>query len=365
MYIVIFFSILAFLLTYLESKGKMKGGMKIGFILVTILGAIHYDYGNDYFSYLGNYEEITRYSFDLLGILAGEYYREPGWALLCWLFKPIGGFFRMVAVLNIIQNYIVYRFINTNVEVEWWGMAIFTYLFVQSYYLMSFTMMRQEFVVIVFLGLWTFIKERKWWISLLVLYLCSFIHSSSLILLPFAFWGFVSMKNAKIIGVGYVIFLATLWIFQDTLNNIFQFALTLDEGFSNYANNYDDGKRGLNIGLGFIVSMIPFVLSILFLFSKNNQASLQIKQMVALSAISFLIAPFSQIIQLVGRLSVYFGVYSIGAIPFIYSNIKDKSVRICFIGLYIIVILYSYYLFFTTGIYSVPYSEFHTIFSVL
>ena len=83
MYIVIFFSILAFLLTYLESKGKMKGGMKIGFILVTILGAIHYDYGNDYFSYLGNYEEITRYSFDLLGILAGEYYREPGWALLC------------------------------------------------------------------------------------------------------------------------------------------------------------------------------------------------------------------------------------------------------------------------------------------
>ena len=68
MYIVIFFSILVLFLTYLDSRGKMKGGMKVGFVLVAILGAIHYDYGNDYISYLGDYEEITSYSFDLPGI---------------------------------------------------------------------------------------------------------------------------------------------------------------------------------------------------------------------------------------------------------------------------------------------------------
>ena len=126
MYIVIFCSLIALLLTYLESRNQAKGGMKWGFVIVTILGMIHYDYGNDYMFYYDVYKQVTSYRFDLSGIL-GDYYREPGWALLCWLFKPIGGFFMMVAVLNLIQNMLVYRTINNYVEKKWWPLSVFIY----------------------------------------------------------------------------------------------------------------------------------------------------------------------------------------------------------------------------------------------
>ena len=61
MYIVISCSILAIILTYLESKGKIPGGMMCGFILMTTLCAIHYDYGNDYMQSYQNYQKFMEY----------------------------------------------------------------------------------------------------------------------------------------------------------------------------------------------------------------------------------------------------------------------------------------------------------------
>ncbi len=365
MYVVAFFSIIALLLTYIESKGRLKGGMKWGFILVTFLGAIHYDYGNDYMSYYELANQITNYSFDLEKILAGDYYRDPGWVILCFLFKSLGGFFVMVATLNIIQNGIVYKFIKNSVELKWWPFAIFIYLYVTSFYLMSFSMMRQMFVIIVFLGMWKYIIRRKWWIPLIVLYLCTSIHGSAMVLLPFAFWGFVPMNNAKYIGIGYIALLVILWLFQDTLNNIFQFAMTLDDGFSEYADRYENDDTGFKLGLGFIINMIPFALSIMFLLSKKENYSYQTKLVVALAAISFLITPFSQIIRLVGRLGSYFGIFSLASLPLAYGNVENKAVRLGLMSIYILITLYDYYLFFVDSVFSEKYSSFHTIFSQL
>ena len=361
MFVVVFCSLIALLLTVLESKGGLKHGMLTGFILVTILGAIHYDYGNDYMSYKDIFKQVTSYSFNMKAILAKEYYHDPGWVVLCYLFKPCGGFFTMVAVLNIIQNTIVYNFIKTNLNKRLWPFAVFVYLFVTSFYLMSFSMMRQMFVMVVFLGTWKFIIKREWWIPLIVIYLCSFVHGSALILIPFAFWGFIPLNNAKYLGVVYVILLAVFWLFGNTLNNLFQFAMTMDDVFSGYVDTYENNDSVLKLGFGFIINMIPFVLSIIFLFSKGNTD--QEKSLVALAAISFLITPFSQIIQLVGRLGSYFGIFSIVSIPLIYNNIKKKRIRNVLILLYLFISLYDYYLFFTDSVFEKKYSIFHTIFT--
>lgn len=363
MYVVVYFSIIALLLTYLESKGRLKGGMKWGFILVTFLGAIHYDYGNDYMAYYELTNQVTKYSFDLEKILSGDYYRDPGWIILCFLFKPLGGFFVMVAVLNIIQNGIVYKFIKNNVALKWWPFAIFIYLYVTSFYLMSFSMMRQMFVMIIFLGTWKYIIQRKWLIPLIVLYLCTSIHASAIVLLPFVFWGFVPMNNAKYIGIGYAALFVILWLFQDMLNNLFQFAMTFDDALSVYVDRYENDNIGLKLGLGFIINMIPFVLSIMFLLSKKENCSYQTKSLVALGAISFLITPFGQIIRLVSRLGSYFGIFSLVSLPLIYGNVKNKIVRLGLLAIYIFITLFDYYLFFTDSVFSEKYSTFHTIFS--
>lgn len=365
MYLVIICSLIALLLTYLESKNQVKGGMKWGFVIVTILGMIHYDYGNDYMSYYDVYKQVTSYSFDLPGILAGDYYREPGWVLLCWLFKPIGGFFMMVAVLNLVQNIIVYNFINKNVDKQWWAVAVFVYLFATSFYLMSFSMMRQSFALIVFLGMWKYIEGRKWWIPLIVIWLLSFIHSSAIILIPFAFWGFLPVNKGKVVGISYAFLLLLLWLSQNFLNDIFSYALTLNDDFAQYADTYDNGNNALKIGLGFVMNMIPFVLSILFILDKKRNYSNSQKLIVSMAAISYLVTPFAQIIPLTGRLGLYFGVYQLGSIPLIYSNIRNKVIRAGLLSLCLFLFIYDYIIFFSNPVWVDKYTNFHTIFGVL
>ena len=365
MYIVIFCSLIALLLTYLESTEQAKGGMKWGFVIVTILGMIHYDYGNDYMSYYDVYKQVTSYRFDLSRILAGDYYREPGWVLLCWLFKPIGGFFMMVAVLNLVQNIIIYKYINNYVDKRWWAVALFVYLFGTSFYLMSFSMMRQSFALIVFLGMWRFIEERKWWIPLVVFWLLSFIHSSATILIPFAFWGFLPVNKGKVVGILYALLLLLLWFSQNFLNDIFSYVLTLDDDFSQYADTYGNGNNSLNIGMGFVIYMIPFVLSIQFLLDKKQNYSKSQKLIVSLAAISHLITPFAQIIPITGRLAMYFSIYQLGSIPLIYSNIRKAEIRVVLLGLCLLIIFFDYIIFFSDPTWVGKYTNFHTIFEVL
>lgn len=362
MYIVFICSLIALFLTWLESIGQLRGGMKIGFFLITFLGAIHYDYGNDYMAYYHIYEQCTSVPFNLKEILSGEVFKEPGWVLLCWFFKCIGGFFVMVFCLNVIQNIIIYKFITKEVNFRWWPMAVFTYLFSTSLYLLSFSMMRQMFVMIVFLGLWTYIKEKKWWIPLFVLYLCSFVHSSAIVLLPFSFFCFLPVRNGKLIGGCYLLLLLCLWLFKDALNGIFQYALTLDEGFLDYADTYGNDDNSMHIGLGFVINMIPFVLSIFFLTCNNNYSEAQHK-LVALASVSFLITPFGQIIPIAGRLVMYFWVFNLGAVPLIYDNLKNRILKIGLISIYCFMLLYDYVIFFHSDVWIDKYSTFHTIFS--
>lgn len=366
MYIVIFCSFLALLLTYLESSGNLKNGMKYGFFIVTFLGCIHYDYGNDYMSYYYVFEGVTSVPFDLEGILDGEYYREPGWALLCWLFKPLGGFFVMVAVLNIFQNWIIYRTIRREVKTGWYTFAVFIYLFSTSYYLMSFSMMRQMLVAVIFLGLWPYIFQRKWWLPLVILYLCSYIHSSAIILLPFSFWGYVPLKNGKFIGCIYAMILILFWFAKDFLNQLFIFGVESIDQMSKYADTYGDNmNQGLELGLGFAIGLIPVILSIQYLFSKDKDSTNEKRQFVALAAVSSLIMPFTSIIPMIGRLTTYFGVYTISSSPIIYRNIKNKMLRTLLVGFAVILTLYNYFNFFNEEVWIDKFSEFHTIFSEL
>ncbi len=366
MYVVTICSLIALLLTYLESNGQLKNGMKLGFILVTFLGCVHYDFGNDYMSYYGVYQNAISYTFDYNYIMLGEVFRDPGWILLCWAFKPIGGFFMMVAVLNILQNWLIYRFIKREVNVVNHPFAVFIYLFSTSLYLMSFSMMRQMLVAVIFLGLWHYISNRKWWMPLFVLYLCSFIHSSAIVLLPFAFWGFVPIKNGKFLGLIYILILSVLWFSPNLLNQLFLSAVESRDEFGNYLSVYGNGKsQGLSLGLGFAIQLIPVVLSILYLLNSEKKSYLDKKKLVALAMISALITPFGAIIPIVTRISTYFNIYTIASYPLVYTALSNRPIRMLCLSLCVLIILYNYFIFFNNEVWSEKFSEFHTIFSVL
>lgn len=364
MWIVITVSIIALLLTIAESKHIFKHGMCMGFILVTALGAIHYDYGNDYLAYMKFYETFIGLPFDIDKILDGTYFHEPGWFVLNYLFKYIGGFFMMVAVLNIVQNYLIYNFIKKYVSKEWWPFAVFTYLFTTSYYLLSFSMMRQMLVIVIFLSIWPLICNRKWIKSGLILLLCTTIHSSAIVLVPFAFWGYLPVNNSKLIGILYAGFLIVLWFFGNVLNSLFMTFIDI-KSLEHYVTNYGNSDFSMKLGIGFFVQLIPFVLSVYFLIRNNYHYNLNQKRLVALSAIHAIITPFGQIIPIVSRIGFYFGVYRIAGFPLIYGNIQQIYIRYSLIALNVLITIYDYFIFFTLDTWVEKFTNFKTIFSVL
>lgn len=360
MYIVISCSLLALLMTYLESRNRLKNGMKLGFALVTLLGVIHYNYGNDYMAYYDIYKSIVNVPFNFSNVIGGYVYKEPGWALINYAFKPIGGFFMMVAVLNIIQNVIYYRFIKNNVARSWWPVAIFIYLFSSNFYLLNFSMMRQGLVIAVFLAMWKYIKAKKWHIALVGLILAASVHSSALILLPFSFWGFLKMKNGKVWAIIYLVLFFFLWSADDFLNGVFE-ALIIFEEFQEYSYYLKDAES-VEFGVGFLINMLPFVVSIYYLMIDKEQTE-QNHQLVALATVGYMILPFSQILPSIGRVGMYFNVFSIGAFTMAYSGIKTRYLKYALVFVFMFMTLYDYWNFFNSAVFSKSYSTFQTIFS--
>lgn len=368
MYIVVFCSLLALFLTYLESIGQLRKGMLWGVVLVTLLQVIHYDYGNDYMSYYNLYYDVLRQDFNLQRILDGVIYREPGWAIFNYLFKPFGdsGFFVMVAVISIFQGIVMYKSIKQFVPCSQWPFAILIYLFATSFYLMSFSMLRQSLVMMVFVALWPLIQQRKFVIPLIVLYLCSFIHTSSIILLPFIFWGYIPMNKSagKIFIVAYVILFIALFVLKDFLNNIFTYVMAFSEDLESYQQNYYDENQTSSFGLGFLIHLIPLYVGLRYIANTDNAKNYRL--LVALSSISFIIMPFGQIIHLIGRIALYFSVFSILTIPITYVKLNNCVIRWGVISVYVLILFYNYWKFFQSPTWEESYGgEFQTILSVL
>ena len=364
MYVVTICILVCLLFTFRECKDKMKNGMAFGFAIVTFLGCIHYDYGNDYMSYYQIFKEVEKTDFNLNSVLNEDIYHESGWIFINYIFKYLGGFFVLVAFLNILQNIIVYRFIKNEVEKKWWLLATFIYLVTVELYLYNFSMMRQSFVVYMFLGMWPFIKKRNWIIPFIVLYLCSYVHSSGKFLMPFAFWGFVPLRNSKLMGFGSLGLFFLLWLSVDILNNLLMYTLN-SEDVQKYFDRYGGvGKSKLSIGIGFLIQLLPFFIAIYALI-KEKVMEQEHKRLLCLGILGFMVTPFTTYLPLLGRFGIYFTVFRIGAIPIIYNSIEKTTNRNILLSLFVLITFYDYFKFFSLESWRDSYSTFNTIFDIL
>lgn len=226
-------------------------------------------------------------------------------------------------------------------------------------------MMRQWFVMFVFIGMWPFIKERKWWIPLIALFLCRFIHGSAIILLPFSFWGFLPIKKGYLTAIIFVVFLFLLWYSGSFANELFQQTVMLTDTDS-FVERYEEAEVGkISLRIGAILKYVPLLLGIIYLITSENHPLHQ-RQLATLSLIGFSITPLTQLMPMIGRLGMYFSVFQIATIPIIYGHIKQSILKRMFLALFIVILLYDYYMFFTHGVFARFYNRpFTSIFSVL
>ena len=135
---VAFVGVIAMFFASLPRK-SFKYGLEVAWIIIGIFLAIRYDFGNDYLGYLDGFNYINSWAtFQIYE----EMHAEPGWQLLCYLFRPLG-FFAMVAVLTLFECYVIYRLIKAYVPERYYWLSIFLYVFTPSMMLIGASMMRQ------------------------------------------------------------------------------------------------------------------------------------------------------------------------------------------------------------------------------
>lgn len=351
--------------TYQESIGSMKNGMAWGFILLTVIAALHYDFGNDYIPYLKTYNEIVRSGFNLTHILSGEVWKEPGWSFICFAFYPLGGFFSLVIFLSVFQNVIYYKFIRRSVDSKWWVFAMFVYLFCTSYYVLNMSMFRQGLAISLFVWAFTFIKNKKLLQAAILVLCASSVHNSAKILIPFLFWGFIPMngKFSKIISVVLGLMFFVLFFNPQTVNTIFM-GFSDFEDVQKFTDTYNDNSNNATFGIGFICNTLPFVLFLYYLL-KNKDAEVWKRQLVSLACIGTFIIPFGQIIPMITRVCMYFSVFTMAAIPIVYKWLPNINLQKAATIIYLMMTTYDYYLFMTDSAFSKYYATYHTIFSII
>ena len=363
--IVIFLSsFLAVYLSFLSSRIPRKNRLfELGFIIITIVAAIRWNYASDYMGYYDDF--ITEYHFNgFWSSLSAELLKEPGWAILNHFFPstPLG-FVCLTALISIFQNYVYYIFIKENVPPRHRWLAMTIYLFSTSFWLMNMSMLRQGLTITLFVLASKYIADKKVFPSIIIILIACTIHRTAFLLLPFLLLCFVPFNKGKLLSVILVGVFFVIYYEKDTLDNIVNLAFSFEklEGYSHYIEDSDSGS----FGMGALINTIPYIVMLFFLFTNFNNYNNGNKLILLLTLVSFCLLPLEISNGAFTRITTYFTVFKIVSIPVIYSQISNKPLRIVLTSIFLLMLFFQYYLFlFVTDWSSVAWRNYHTMFEL-
>jgi hypothetical protein len=367
MNVVILWGVIAILCAVLQSFGIWKYGLACGFMITTALLAIHYDFGNDYWSYYDWFEEslYTPLPNSIATFL--EISRDPGWDLLNIVFGKIfgeNGFFIMVAILSIIESVCYYTFIKKYVPTSWHWFAMTLYILNNHFFVLTFSMMRQALVMALLLICFIWIQEGKIILPVSLILFASTIHNSVLLCLPLVIIPYIPSKNQKtwaiILLVTWLLFLVASSILEPILTNFAGFT----EAFARYVETYTDDSK-MTFGLGYILRLLPFTYLLYGLFT--NQFTKEDLPILLIWSLTIILTPFGMIIPLFNRFLFYFELASFAAFPKIINIAKTLPIRcILALSILLLIVLALYDSFYKSdSVYFDYYINFHTIFEVI
>lgn len=352
--VVILLGLFAMFFALMEGTGQIKYGLKISFGLIFLFLALRFNYGSDYKNYLALFQEINTYN--KINFFTNSFRVEPGWIFLNWICKPIG-FFGMTAVLALFNCTIYYRFIKKYVPTNYYWFSIFLYIFNPVFMLTHSTAMRQSIAIIIFIFSIDYIYKKNAIRYLLCIGAAALFHASALILLPVYLLRFFNQNiNKKTAVIIFSIFLS-IFIFNDFFNfNINQFIVIFFKQYKIYGE-HEIGKMGTGLGIAFNIFL--FLLVLYYEKFQVNESSFIFK----ISILYFLIIPFLFIIDLVGRIGMYFNPVTIAVYPLILIKMKDTLLRTIILITLIIFTIFTFFQFFYSPLWHSSFMKYQTIFS--
>lgn len=363
MVVLVFVSFIVMFLAYLESKRLLKNGMLTGFVILTAVMSLRFEYGNDYVSYAQKFIYDGNMLFKFSDLTDGTI-ADPIWFLLNRMFKPFG-FQVFVIFLTIIDSIAYYHLIKTNLPKNLWVFGLFIYLFTNSFFPMQLSMMRQGLAMALIVLAVPYILEKKRWQPLLLMATSVGIHSSAIICIPFILLLYMNFTKRKTLVIcGFFALFALFFVAKDIILELMSTTLNSFEYLQKYDEKYLLGDKyeasAAKSIFGLVLYLFPVIISIIFLRNCKDEEKIKCLVLYLLGSFIFLT---NEIIPMAGRLAWYFTIFSIVALPLSFSNIKVWSVRYACIFLFVLITLKEYNDFFHALNWKDAFLEFRTIFS--
>lgn len=360
MFVVVLTSILAELLSVLDSKKILKNGLLYGFILVTIIAAIRYDYGNDYRNYMRIFATANKYPIDQLEQLDSTF-KDVGAVVIYRIFYPLG-FFSFVGFASGFNGWVFYKFITQNLRRNEYWLGFFIYLFQFDIYCLPMSMIRQGIAIALCVLAFQFLVKKQNWKSILILLIAISIHKSSVIFAPVLLLKMIPVKSGKTIVLLLLLMCVLCFSSSFIIAYLFENVLNipaLQFYFGQYGNAVATELRFIRK----FVIFFPFIFALIYLWHSEFKSKSAL--LVVVSTIGVLTLPFSEIIPLMSRLAYYFNVFVICGFPISLRIIRNKIIKYGVISIFLVFLSSLYYSVFTESVYTVAFENYNTIFSLL
>ena len=345
--VAIFNSIVVLLSTQAKFKDS-NNYLKLSFFLIFCFLAFRYDYGNDYHEYF-NYFYSIQY-FDIFSKW------EPGWQILCLLFKPFG-FFSMVAFLAAFQCFVYYRLIKKHVPYQYYWYVVFLFLFKPDNMLVLSSAMRQSLAVCIFFYSIDYLYKKDAIRYCICVYIASLFHASALILLPIFVVGVFNFKINNNVAIILLIIYPLSFLFIYLFADYFlQFTSLYFEKYSPYLYN---GGTNFSSGYGFILF---FYLYAVIIYNSRLQDGVNLI-FFKLAILTYLISPIFLLSSISGRLLFYLQIFLSITISIILFNAKTMYFKLFLLIVYIYFALTEFLSFFDNPTWVDYFKEYKTIFS--
>ncbi|MFH0755880.1 MAG: EpsG family protein [Bacteroidota bacterium] len=313
----------------------------LSFSIILVFLALRYDFGNDYMTYSRYFDEVHRLSFrDLLGLTANPnpLTLEPGYV---WLNRIMPHFFILVACLSLFTVYTLYKFTDSYLppSVIWFSLLI--YLICPSFLLIHASALRQTIAICFFIFSIKYLIERSFWKYFLILLVAGFFHRSAIVLIPFYFivtpktWS----RQLLYILVGVYIFTTFFgYVFLGAIEKVTNLPML---SYYRYYMVHIEGNA-LDTGFGYIFRSLIFV----FVLWSHDKCPPQQVVITKLAMIGFLLLPLSIYLVIFSRITMYFDVMLIIALPFAIYLQETKQLRVVLMSILALWYLYEYVSFF-------------------
>lgn len=325
------FIIVSTLLWYSEKKIKKSKILKyiiitIGLTILIFISGCRYNVGTDYKIYIYNYEKTALIEYNQISSMR----TEIGNILLC---KFLFIFFKdpqivifTYSMLTILITYIAIKKMKYK-EITSLAFFIFMCVFIPFCY----NGIRQGLAIPIILLSIAYLKERKLLKFLIIVFVASLIHTTSLIIIPFAL--IVHYSKDKNIFRNILVFTIIISITIMFLPNL----LMKLEIFSNYYGYLKNISLD-NLSFTPLILQLPTLICIIMSL-KDNKEDREIMILISLTTAGIILETTTTVSQYLNRLSLYLTINMIITIPRLLNIVKSAPKRLLYKVTYI-----SYYI---------------------